>query len=375
MYTDYDTLRTMLRVAHSPSTFSMRRAAFADGLLTLITSFGAVNRVVERIDDLIYPDSQEQPLGKPVYIVAAPRSGTTFLHRLMSRDAQFTAFKLYQTFFPTITGYKVADKLQRVNGRVGRMLLNMKNAIDSSSFGGWEGIHDMGLGREEEDEALWALALATPAIWLVLPFPDKFDGLRFVDQLPDDKKAKLVAYYRGCVQRHLYQYPGKTLLSKNVLLPSRFEIVTAAVPEARFVHILRHPYEALPSMLSLFTMPWRWHSPELKIDGPEAHALTELTIDYYKYLHSESLQPAYKGRFATVTYHDLMADPVAAVRKVYGEIGLEMSPEFERVLEDSRRQQESYRSEHAYSLEQFGLSKGYVYERLSEIFAHYGFDK
>ena len=45
------------------------------------------------------------------------------------------------------------------------------------------------------------------------------------------------------------------------------------------------------------------------------------------------------------------------------------------MLEASRRQQESYRSEHAYSLEQFGLSKGYVYERLSEIFAHYGFEK
>ena len=33
MYTDYDTLKTMLRVAHSPSTFGWRRAAFADGLL------------------------------------------------------------------------------------------------------------------------------------------------------------------------------------------------------------------------------------------------------------------------------------------------------------------------------------------------------
>jgi omega-hydroxy-beta-dihydromenaquinone-9 sulfotransferase len=375
MYTDYDTLRTMLRIAHSPSTFNLRRAAFADTLLTLITSFGAVNRLVERIDERIYPEQKDTPLGEPIYIVAAPRSGTTFLHRLMLRDAQFTSFKLYQTFFPTITGYKVAARLKRVNGRMGAALSAFTRSVDNSSFGGWDGIHDTGLNADEEDEALWALALATPAIWLVLPFPEKFEYLRFVDRLPDEKKQKLIEYYRGCVQRHLYLNPGKTLLSKNVLLPGRFDIVTGAVPDARFVHILRHPYEALPSMLSLFTTPWRWHSPNIRLDGPEARALTELTIDYYKFLHAESQRCAKMGerRFATITYHELMADPVAKVREIYTTLGLTMSPAFAHALEQERLQQKHYKSEHVYSLEQFGLSKEYVYEQLGELFDFYGF--
>jgi hypothetical protein len=375
MYTDYDTMRTMLRIAHSPSTFNLRRAAFADGLITLITSFGALNRLVESIDERIYPEQHDTPLGQPIYIVAAPRSGTTFLHRLMLRDPQFTSFKLYQTIFPTITGYKVADRLKKVNGRMGALLSAFTRSVDNSSFGGWDGIHDTGLNADEEDEALWALALATPAIWLVLPFPERFDNLRYVDRLPEDKRQRLVAYYRGCVQRHLYLNPGKTLLSKNVLLPSRFDIVTAAAPEARFVHILRHPYEALPSMLSLFTMPWRWHSPELKSDGPESRALTELTIDYYRFLHTEAQRCAARGerRFATITYHELMADPVAKVRDVYDTLGLDMSPEFARELERERQQQKTYKSEHVYSLEQFGLDKDYVYEKLGDLFEFYGF--
>jgi hypothetical protein len=374
MYTDYDTMRTMLRIAHSPATFNLRRAAFADGLLTLITSFGAVNRLVESVDERLYPDQHDAPLGEPIYIVAAPRSGTTFLHRLMLRDQQFTSFKLYQTIFPTITGYKLAERLKRVNGRVGAALSAFTRSVDNSSFGGWDGIHDTGLNADEEDEALWALALATPAIWLVLPFPEQFDNLRFVDKLPEEKKQKLIAYYRGCVQRHLYLHPNKTLLSKNVLLPGRFDIVTGAVPAARFVHILRHPYEALPSMLSLFTTPWRWHSPELRSDGPEARALTDLTIGYYKFLHAESLRAQAEGRrFATITYHELMADPAARVRDIYDQLGLTMSPAFARVLEEERRQQKTYKSEHQYSLEQFGLSKDYVYSQLGELFDHYGF--
>jgi hypothetical protein len=377
MYTDYDTLRTMLRLTHSPRTFSLKRAFFADGLLSLVGLCNTFNLVGEAIDDRLYGEYRDEPLGKPLYIVAAPRSGTTFLHRLMLRDPQFTSFKLYQTFFPTLTGYKVADRLKRVNGRVGQALLNLRRAVDNSSFGGWEGIHDTGLSADEEDEALWALALSTVAIWLVLPFPEAFEHLRFVDQLPEEKKQKLVAYYRGCVQRHVFYNRGKTLLCKNVLLPGRFEIVTSAVPDARFVHVLRHPYEALPSMLSLFTTPWRWHSPELRIDGPEARALTELTIDYIKYLHRETVrnEGEQSNRFVTVFYNDLLADPAAAVRKIYDHFELELTPSFAATLKADTQQQKSYKSEHTYSLEQFGLSKEYVHERLGEIFDHYGFAK
>src|ERR1700709_1464934 len=107
MYSDFQTMLTMLKVANSPSTFAPRRALFAESLVAA-TRFaaGAANRLAERIDDSLYPAQHEQSLGKPVFIVAAPRSGTTFLHRLMSRDEQFTTFKLVQTFFPTISGYR-----------------------------------------------------------------------------------------------------------------------------------------------------------------------------------------------------------------------------------------------------------------------------
>jgi hypothetical protein len=377
MYSDFDTMKTMLELANSKATFSFRRTLFADGLVSLATAVGGVNRIAERIDDVLYPAVHEQPLGKPVYIVAAPRSGTTFLHRMMSRDEQFTAFKLYQTIFPTVTGQRVADRIKHVNGRIGALLGRVRSRIDQSSFGGWEGIHDTGLSQEEEDEALWALAFATPAIMLVLPFPERFEHLRFIDRLPAEKREKLVAYYRSCVQRHLYSHPGKTLLGKNVLLPGRFGIVSEAVPDARFVHVLRHPYEALPSMLSLFTIPWRWHSPHLPLDGKEAHALTELTIDYYKFLHQESLRSEAENdrRFFTVTYPELLRDPEARVREIYERFGLTLSPEFEVQLKADCAIQRNYKSEHQYSLEQFGLTRDYVYSRLPEIFEHYGFTR
>jgi hypothetical protein len=377
MYSDYDTMRTMLRLAHAPGTFSLTRTLFTDGLISLATTLGAINRVAEQVDDLLYADYRNEPLGKPIYIVAAPRSGTTFLHRMMSLDPQFTTLKLYETFFPTVTGHKVAHRVATVNGRLGGLIGRVRARLDDNYFGAWEGLHDTGLNQDEEDEGLWALAYATPAIWLVLPFPDQFEHLRFIDRLPDEKREKLVAYYRACLQRHLYTSRGKTLLGKNVLLPGRFEIVTSAVPEARFVHVLRHPYEAIPSTLSLFTIPWRWHSPKIRPDGPEARALTKLTIDYYRFLHQKTLESERDGtrRFCCIQYRDLLDDPVARVFEIYDYFGLELSAEVRQRLIEAGAQQKKFKSEHHYSLAQFGLTKEYVYAELKELFDHYGFER
>jgi hypothetical protein len=375
MYTDFDTLRAMLQVAHSPAYFSVKRALFADGLVGLASLFGAFNRACERLDDALYPAHSKVDVGKPVYIVAAPRSGTTFLHRLMSLDPQFTTFKLYQSFVPTVVGHKLADSLANAGGGFGALLHRLGSRVDSSSFGAWEGIHDTGLTKDEEDEALWALAFATPAIWLVLPFPERFDHLRFVDRLPPEKREKLVAYYRSCVQRHLFTTQGKTLLGKNVLLPGRFQIVKEAIPDARFVHILRHPYEAIPSTLSLFTVPWRWHSPEIRMDGPEAMAMAQLTMDYYRFLHEESLRSDAAGekRFHCFTYDDLLKDPIARVQEVYERFAIPMSEEASSKLRTQVARQRGYKSEHTYSLAQFGLTKERVYAELKDVFDHYGF--
>jgi hypothetical protein len=37
--------------------------------------------------------------------------------------------------------------------------------------------------------------------------------------------------------------------------------------------------------------------------------------------------------------------------------------------------QRSYKSEHQYSLSQFGLTKDYVYAELKDLFDHYGFER
>ncbi len=377
MYSDLDTMMAMLRIANAPGTFAPKRTLFVDSLVAATLLVGALDRLGERVDDLLFPDHHATPLGKPIFIVAAPRSGTTFLHRLMSLDPQFTTFKLIDTLFPTVSGHRMISGMRRVNEIAGGVIGRMSRAADRSYFGAWEGLHDTGFDQDEEDEALWALAFATPAVWLVLPFPERFQHLRFIDRLPREKRDKLIEHYRGCVQRHLYCHPGKTLLGKNVLLPGRFEIVNRALPGSRFIHIVRHPYEAVPSMLSLFTVPWRWHSPELRLDGPESRALAQLIIDYYKFLHQRQLESERSGDhgFVSLPYRSLLADPVTHIAEIYERFDLTLTCELEAQLQREVAAQRRYKSYHQYSLEQFGLTREYVYRELAELFDYYGFER
>lgn len=377
MYIDYDTLFTMLRLANRPSTFTPTRSLTVDGAIAFSLLCGAIDRVCERLDDLLYPEHQEQPLGKPIFIVAAPRSGTTFLHRLMSLDEQFTTFKLVESFFPTVTGQRALAKLTDRHGVLGGALHKIGQRADDTYFGAWKGLHDTGLNHDEEDEAIWGLAFSTPAIWLLLPYPEAFDSLRYVDRMPEEKREKLSAFYRSCVQRHLYANPGKTLLGKNVLLPGRFDTVKRALPDARFIHIVRHPYEAVASALSLFTVPWRWHSPELASDGPESRALAQLIIDYYKRLHDKQLEATRAGEdtFVSFTYRSLLADPLARIGEIYERFGLTLTDPLRARLTQAVEQQRNYKSEHQYSLEQFGLTREYVYGELRQLFEAYGFER
>lgn len=376
MYVDLETFRQILATTHDPKHFNLKRAAIMDSLVGVFSLVHALNAAGEALDEVRHPEFHDVDVGEPIYIVAAPRSGTTFFHRLMSLDPRFTTFTLYQTIFSTITASEIIDRAMRM-GPFARLTGMMQNAIDESSFGGWEGVHETGLGSDEEDEAIWALTLSTPAVMLLLPFPERFEHLRFVDRLPEAKKAKLVETYRAALQRRLFRHPGKTLLMKNVLLPGRYEIVTRAAPKARFVHLVRHPYEVLPSSLSMFTMPWEVMAPEVHGATPTTRDFADLLIDYYRFFYEREIESKARGdgRFVSIRYRELVADPMSHLARVYTQFELPWSRSLENTFRAELDRQAAYKSGHAYSLEQFGLTREYVAERLGDVMDYYGFER
>jgi len=363
-----------LYLAFSRRKVTLVRTAFSAFTVGLYSLFYITVRIGHMLDDLFYRQYRAQEVRSPVFIISTPRSGTTFLHRLMCLDEeQFTYFKTYQTLLPSITLYRLLDLLSALDRRLARILPRLRAWIERKAFAGWRGIHPIGLDRAEEDEGIFLYTLHTPALYLLFPFVDELCQVQFTDNLPLEQRRRIMDYYRRCIQRHLYASGGdRTLLSKNVHSTGRILSLLETFPDARFILLLRNPYQAIPSLLSLFYAVWQVPSPDIPRQSPETQALAHMGYDYYRHLARVCKQIP-EERFVCVGYEELVADPRSVVERIYQHFGLPMSEAFRVRLERATQQSRGYQSAHRYSLEEFGLDPKAIYRELKEIFETYGF--
>ena len=355
--------------------FRPRHFAFTVVVAILFTMLALVVAVGGLLDEVFFPGYRRQAVGRPIYIVATPRSGTTFLHRLMCLDTRFTWLQLYQTLLPSATLIKGVQLVTALDLRIGSPLHRVSRWISSRVFAGWKGIHETGLDRAEEDEMVWLYPTLSPGLVLLFPWPADFPEALYPDRMAERSRRKLSGWYGRFLRKHAeVAGAGRTLLAKNALMGGRLDTTLAAVPDARFVHLVRHPYQAIPSLLSMFTMPWWTHSPQLRRDGPEVRALAEMTVEYYRRMDRLEAELG-SERVVTIRYEDLMADPGGALERVYDRFGMVMDEGLRTRLRESLAAAREYRSGHQYSLEEFGLSRDWVYQQMPDVFASHGFDR
>ncbi|MBA4367501.1 MAG: hypothetical protein C0403_07665, partial [Desulfobacterium sp.] len=72
------------------------------------------------LDEIFFPGYRRVAVLNPVFVVGFPRSGTTYLHRLLNSDyEQFTSLKLWEILFaPSI----LQKKFFRILGKIDRMI-------------------------------------------------------------------------------------------------------------------------------------------------------------------------------------------------------------------------------------------------------------
>ena len=162
-------------------------------------------------------------------------------------------------------------------------------------------------------------------------------------------------------------------MGKNVFLTGRLRSVLETFPDARFVHMVRHPFEEIPSFLSMFTAVWKAHSPDIPLDSPQARQFARVPIDYYKDM-LEHLDSFAEDRILTVRYDELVTEPRAVVERIYEHFGIPIEASFRERLEAATAKSRTYKSSHKYSLEQYGLDEKELYRDLEAVFARYGFE-
>ena len=373
MYFHYPTLFKILRLSFSRQHFSLRHACLLSVFLIPFLALRTFVWLIRLLDHIFFPGFRKQSLPAPVYIIGNPRSGTTFTHRLMALDRQFSYLKLYQTIFPSVICYKffgAAGKIDRMFGSPAAKLLNW---ISGKGFKGWKSIHQTGPEKAESDEMFFVYAMLSPLLGLLFPYLKDLDEATFVDLMPHKERRKLMSYYRDCLQRHMYATGSdKILLQKVALIAGRLQSVYELLPDIRIVHLVRHPYESIPSLVSMFDAAWKALDPHARKDARANRELTDLICRYYSYLYEfKKILP--ENQFIEVRYEDLVSDPHGTICGIYQALGMELSHGYEEILEKETSKARQYKSRHHYSLESFGLDKDTIYRNLRTIFEAYGF--
>lgn len=358
MYVHTRTLRWLARPDVVRETLSVRHAAFTALMALAYGALVGTVSVARWLDTLVYPTFRRTAVPPPLFVVATPRSGTTYLHRLLSLDAdRFVSFKLYQTLAPSILLDRVIDHLAKLDAETDLGLAALLDGIDKRMFTDWNEIHRVGLRAYEEDENLFVYSLATPALYLLFPTIRQLPELANIESFGQPALDRLTIDYRESVRRLVYLSGGDRIpLLKTVLLPSRLPVAEAAFPDARYVHVLRDPNQAIPSAVSMFYTMWRTHSPHLKENSPNTRALADMFVEHYMIL-SKQRRALPSGRCTTVHYESLVTDPVGCVERIYEAFELPFSQEFRERVRTAARAAKNFRSRHNYRLDQFGLTQ------------------
>ncbi len=344
-------------------------------LVLWIPPVAAFHAVCFALDGILFPGLWRTEIRSPVFVLGHARSGTTLLHRLLSRDSgRFSSFLYYEMFFPSILEKRTIRALARLDRRfLGGALARRVRAWEDRRYALVRKVHEMGLTQPEEDDTVLYGSCAS-GFWISrVPYAEAVDFYH-VDELPPRRRRRLMAFYRDCVRRQLYlNGDDKIHLSKNPVFAGRVEALIETFPDARFVVPVRNPHETIPSLLALLRGGWR----RLPFDPERTRRSLQLMAEqsFHTYRHPAEVLARHPGtRHATVDYRDLVADPAATVEQVYRELELPMTPEYRETLLAEGKRSRQHTSGHRYSLEKFGLEADAIRTRLADLFERYGWD-
>ena len=376
MYFHYRLFLRALYLALIKSPFSLRRWMHVFLFMVLFWIMWLVVAIGRGLDHILYPGFRKQKVEAPLFIIAPPRSGTTFTQKLLSiDDSRFVHAKLYQTILPSITYHRLIERGQRLDKILGSPFERLLHWAERKFFGGWDGLHTLRLNAPEEDDGFFVYTFVTEAVFLLFPFVDELWEAGFADALPVKEQKKLMRYYRGCLQRQLYAHgPGKTILSKATQSSGALECLLHAFPDARFVTIVRNPCESVASHVSLFHPVWKAHSPEIQKDSPTSHSYARLAVEWFRHLY-DMREKFPQAHYWCIDFRDLTKSPMETIEKMYAHFGYDLNSDYRIALNVATAKNSEYRSKHEYTLEEFGLSKEYIHRELGDLFDTYALER
>ncbi len=369
------TYRSFFASKNTPARLTRKRIIFL-ALFYLVWPIGSlIHWFCFFLDDIFFPAYKNQPIEKPLFILGNLRSGSTFLHRLLSRDSEtFTSLTTWDIYLtPSVTQKKITQFFARIDNKLGGHLHRALHAFDRATLGKIK-IHQISFFQPEEDENIHLHIWDGFFVTFLFPFMDEFPNYQHFDEaLSPEHKRRIMTFYRSMIQRHMYATGKKYYVAKNPAFSAKIETLAEFFPEARIIYLARNPLDMLPS-----TVSWINYARRQFTDPKEKWLYLDEIKDLTQHWYSHPLKylDAHPSpRNLILNYDDLIQRPEAVLRSFYEQFGYPDKPGLEIIVDEAVKETMTFNSDHVYSYEEMGFTREQIVGMYPEIFERFGFDK
>lgn len=327
-----------------------------------------------RQEEMRAPSIADEPIEAPIFVTGLPRSGTTFLHRLLARDAASLAPRCWQTIYPYPDAGRGASRPDDRPARVNRQLRWFARMAPE-----FPSVHPLDSQTPQECTEITAhvfRSLRFDATHHVPSYRAWLDAAGHVDAY---------RFHRRFLQHLSHQArqggagaggaePGRWVL-KSPDHVFALDAIAAVYPDARIVFVHRDPLRVLPSVAKLTEIlrgPFARHIDRAQI-GRQVTRHWAAGAD--RMLRASRTVAIPRHRVYHMRYRDLVADPTAAVSALYAHFGLEMTPQAAAAMgELVEAQPNGGYGKNVYNYQDHGLDPEEERERYAGYLEHFGIE-
>ena len=307
------------------------------------------------------PEILGEPIARPIFITGVPRSGTTYLHQLLTNDPANRVPRIWQLIHPYPTE-KIAVRRDNRRKSVDRQLAMFKLLAPEFSS-----LHPVNADSPQECSEITAHVFAS------LRFDTNYFVPSYRQWVDDAGHIEAYRFHKRFLQHLQHQTGGGS--GRWVLKCPDHVFALAAIravyPDARMVFVHRDPVRVLLSVTRLTEVlrrPFTRHIDRGQLGrdvGDRWLAGTSLMIE------AADEEPFAEPIFH-IDYLDLVSDPLGSVERLYGHFALNMQgAAADRIRSNAAAKPNGGYGRNRYSFETYQITEEVERERYANYVARF----
>ena len=254
----------------------------------------------------------------PIIIIGHWRTGSTFLHQLLALDSDLVTSNVFQGSIPDsfLTSRKSYEPIMGRALKGTRPMDQVKLSMDEPL---------------EDEYAIFRLCSYSPLKSLIFPKSKGYFLNDYPNFLPEGEelikwKEAVKLFYKKLTFEN-----KKTILIKNPFHSFRIDVLNEIFPNARYIHITRHPHKVVPSTIRMWDIVGSQNTMNRKWQKPNVENTSDLLNRMLGKIDKD-LKKLPENRYCEIKFEDLEKDPIEEIKRIYNHLNVQFSETFEKQI-------------------------------------------